>query len=183
MSSTKNEKNDDNKLYKKPFSTSQLILGLLFGTYFLTVQTIELSLSTYVLQKDKNKFYNEYLMFKSQAPIWKWWQLFSTLIVLLSIIDTFRDLFQTLTRKATNKRHLLDILKAFQLVAALYISITRVLPLEKKLIETNSIDNLYELNFLQWILFLLNILGWSLPLFRYQEWINDERIHSKKKIQ
>lgn len=184
MSTTKSENNDDNiKLYKKQFSTSQLILGLLFGTYFLTVQTIELSLSIYVLRENKFKVYGDYLLFKSQAPIWKWWQIFSTIIVLLSIIDTVRDLFQTLTKKATFKRNALDIIKALQLFPALYIAITHVLPLESKLVEASSKDDIRQLNFFQWIVFLLNIVGWFLPLLRYQEWKNNEHTDSKKKIE
>jgi len=183
MSTTKIENADDIKLYKQPFSASQLIMGLLFSTYFLTVQTIELSLSIYVLQENKYEIYSEYLLFKRQAPIWKWWQLFSTIIVLLSIITVARDLFETFTRKATFKRNLLDIVTALQLSVALYTAITRVLPLENKLIQATSKDNIRELNSFQWILFLLNILGWFIPIFRYQDWKNNESTHLKKKIQ
>ncbi len=46
-----------------------------------------------------------------------------------NIITTVRDLLQTLTRKATFKRNLLDILKALQLFIALHTVFTRILPL------------------------------------------------------
>jgi hypothetical protein len=183
MLNTKFENDDNIKLYKQPFSISALIMGLLFGTYFLTVQTIELSLSIYVLQENKLEVYSEYLLFKRQAPIWKWWQLFSIIIVLLSIIIAIRDLFQIFTKKATFKRNLLDIVTALQLFIVLYTVITRVLPLENKLIQTTSNDIIRELNFLQWIVFLLNILGWFIPIFRYHDWKNDGSTHLKKKIQ
>ncbi len=61
MSTTKIENDDNIKFYKQPLSASQLIISLLFGTYFLTVQTIELSLSIYVLQENKFEIYREYL--------------------------------------------------------------------------------------------------------------------------
>jgi len=183
MSTTQLENNNNIKLYKQPSSISELIMGLLFGTYFLTVQTIELSLSIYVLRENKLETYSEYLLFKGHAPIWKWWQLFSTIIVLLSIIPTVRDLLQTFTRKATFKRHLLDIVKALQLFTALYIAITRVLPLENKLTQTTSKDNIRDLKFFQWIIFLLNIIGWLIPIFKYHDGKNNEHIHSKKKTQ
>jgi hypothetical protein len=73
-----------------------------------------------------------------------------------TIITTVRDLLQTLTREATFKRNLLDILTALQLFIALYTVFTRILPLENKLIER---DNIGELNCFQWIVFLLNIVG------------------------
>jgi hypothetical protein len=183
MSTTKFENVDNIKLSKQPFSIPQLIITLLFSTYFLTIQTIELSLSIYVLQENKIEMYREYLLFKRQAPIWKWWQAFSTIILLLSVIAAVRDLLQTLTRKATFTRNLLDIIKALQLFIVLYIAFTRILPLQNKLIETISMENILELSFLQWIVFLLNILGWFIPIFRYQEWKNDEHIHLKKKTQ
>jgi hypothetical protein len=72
MSTTKFENVDYIKLSKQPFSIPQLIITLLFSTYFLTIQTIELSLSIYVLQENKIEIYREYLLFKRQAPIWKW---------------------------------------------------------------------------------------------------------------
>jgi hypothetical protein len=183
MSTTKFENVDYIKLSKQPFSIPQLIITLLFSTYFLTIQTIELNLSIYVLQKNKIEIYREYLLFKRQAPIWKWWQSFSTIILLLSLITTVRDLIQTLTRKATFKRNLLDILKALQLFIVLYISFTHILPLHNKLIESISMDNIRQLNSFQWIVFLLNILGWFIPIFRHQEWKNDEHMHPKKKTQ
>jgi hypothetical protein len=184
MSTYRKFENDDNiKLYKQPFSISALIIGLLFGTYFLTVQTIELSLSIYVLKENKLEIYSEYLLFKREASIWKWWQLFSTIIVLPSIINVVRDLFQIFTKKATFKRNLLDIVTALQLFGVLYTVITRISPLENKLIQTTSKDIIRELNSFQWIVFLLNILGWFLPIVRYQDWKNDGNTHLKKKIQ
>jgi hypothetical protein len=128
-------------------------------------------------------FLKDDLLFKRRAPIWKWWQLFSTIIVLLSVITALRDLIQTFTKTATFKRNLLDIVRAFQLFTALYTVITSILPLENKLIQATLKDNIYELNSFQWIVFLLNILGWFIPVFKYQDWKNDERIHPKKKTQ
>ncbi|CAF3490550.1 unnamed protein product [Rotaria sp. Silwood1] len=183
MSMTKTEKHDDAKLYKEPFSISQLIMGLLFGTYFLTVQTIELSLSTYVLQENKFDLYRDYLIFKGQAPIWKWWQLVSSIIIPLSIITAVRNIFQIFTKKSTTRRNIIDIVTALQLFGILYTVFTSVLPLEKKLIQTVSKHNIHKLNFLHWIIFLSNILGWFIPIFRYQDWKNDERLHPKKKIE
>jgi hypothetical protein len=183
MPATKSENDDDIKLSKQPFSVSQLIMALLFSTYFLTVQTIELSLSMYVLQENKLEIYRDYLIFKSQAPIRKWWQLFLTILIPLSIIGAVTDLFQIFTKKATIKRNLLDTVAALQLFTVLFIIFTRVLPLENKLIQTNSKDNIVELNFFYFILFLLNILGWFLPIFRYQTGQNDQQIHPKKKTQ
>ncbi|CAF4811421.1 unnamed protein product, partial [Rotaria sp. Silwood2] len=134
-------------------------MGLLFGTYFLTVQTIELSLSTYVLQENKLDLYRDYLIFKGQAPIWKWWQLVSNIIIPLSIITTVRDLFQIFTRKSTTRRNLIDIVTALQLLGVLYTVFINVLPLENKLIQTASKHNISKLNSFYWIVFLLNILG------------------------
>jgi hypothetical protein len=184
MLTTIKSSNDDNiKLSKEPFSIPLLIMGLLFSTYFLTIQTIELSLSIYVLQENKFEIYREYLLFKRQAPIWKWWQLFTLITLLFSIIIVVRDLLQILTRKATFKRHLLDIVTALHLFVILYISFKHILPLQNKLIQSISIDNIRELNFYQWIIFLLNIIGWFIPIFRYQDWKNDKNIHPKKKTQ
>jgi hypothetical protein len=183
MLTTKSENDDDIKLSKQPVSISQVITALLFSTYCLTVQTIELSLSMYVLQQNKSEIFREYLIFKSQAPIWKWWQLFLTILIPLSIIGVVTDLFQTFTQKATIKRNLLDIVAALLLFTVLFIVFTRVLPLENKLIQTNSKDNMAELNFFLSILFLLNILGWFLPIFQYQTGQNDQQIHPEKKTQ
>jgi hypothetical protein len=183
MRSTKKENDDDIKLLKSPFSISQLMIGLLFSTYFLTIQTIELSLSIYVLQENKFEIYREYLIFKNAAPIWKWWHLFSLVTIPLSIFGAVRDLFQIFTKKATIKRHLIDIIRALQLFTVLSIVFRRILPIENKLIEISSKEYLYELNFFQWIVFLLNICGWFIPIFRYQDWKNDQRIHPRKKTQ
>lgn len=182
--STANVANVNNvKLLKEPFSISQLIITLLFGTYFLTIQTVELSLTTYSLQENKVEIYRDYLLFKQQAPIWKWWQLFSNMILLLSFITTVRDLFQTLTRTATFTRNLLDILKAFQLFIAFYVSFTHIIPLQRNYIQSVSMDDIYQLNSFQWVVFLLNILGWFLPIFRYKEWINNKKTDQKDKTQ
>ncbi len=70
---TQMENNNNIKLYKQPFSISELITSLLFSTYFLTVQTIELSLSIYVLRENKIDIYSEYLLFKSHASICPGW--------------------------------------------------------------------------------------------------------------
>jgi hypothetical protein len=183
MSTAKSENNVDIKLYKKPFSISQLIIALVLGTYFLTVETIELSLSIYATQENKPEIYREYLLFKSQAPIWKWWQELTTLIIPLSVFAVISDLFQTLTKKATTKRNLIDIVAALQLFGVLFTVFTRVLPLETQLIKTASYDNASQLNFVHWIVFMLNIVGWFIPLFRYQDWKNDENVHPKKKIE
>jgi cytochrome bd-type quinol oxidase subunit 2 len=184
MPTTKSDNDVDSvKLYKQPFSISQLIMTVLFRTYFLTVLTIELSLSIYVIQENKPEIYHEYLVFKRQAPIWKWWQVFSAIIIPLSIITAVRDLLQTFTKKATNKRNLLDIVTALQLFAVLYTVFTRVLPLENKLIQATSKDNTVELKFFQCIVFILNILGCFITVFRYRDWKNDKRIHPKEKTQ
>ena len=183
MSTAKVENVNGVKLSKQPFSVPQLVITLLFSTYFLTIQTVELSLTTYILQKNKVEIYRDYLLFKDQAPIWKWWQSFSTVILLLSIITTIRDLLQTLTRNATFTRNLLDILKAFQLFMALYVSFTHILPVQSKYIQSMSMDYIYQLNSLQWIVFLLNILGWFLPIFRCLEWENEKKTHQKNKTE
>jgi uncharacterized membrane protein len=179
----KSENDDDIEARKSPFSASQLVISLLFGTYFLTVQTIELSLSIYVLQQNKLELYKEYLIFKNGASIWKWWHLFSSLTIPLSIFGAFQGLFQIFTKKATKKRNLIDIIAALQLFTVLSIVFTRILPIENQLIETISKEYLYELNSFQWIVFLLNILGWFIPIVRYQDRKNDQQIDSKKKIQ
>ncbi len=55
----------------------------------------------------------------------------------------------------------------------LYTVLTRILPVENKLIEATSKDNIRKLNSLQWIVFfLLN-----------QDWKNDEHIHQQKTTQ
>ncbi|CAF3378878.1 unnamed protein product [Rotaria socialis] len=181
MSSTKRENQSDIESYKTPFSVSQLIISLLLGTYFLTVEIIELSLSTYAWKQNKLEVYQQYLIFKSEAPIWKYWQLFTTLIVPLTIFATTKDLFQILTKKATTQRHLLDIIAAFQLYGILYTIIARIMPLESRLIEETSKDIAHDLNMIHWIAFMLNILGWCIPIFRYRESKYAKYFHLEKK--
>ena len=181
MSNAKQEKSIDNSLYKKPFSISQLTIALVLSTYFLTVEMIELSLSIYAVQENKPEFYSEYLAFKKAAPIWKSWQLLTTLIIPISFVTVTVDLFQTLTRKATTTRNLIDLVAVLQLYGILYTVVTRVLPLETELIKTASYDTARELNLTHYIVFLLNIVGWFIPIFRYQNWKNDEHFHPKEK--
>lgn len=185
MEVTKSENTNDNiKSCKSPFTISELIISLLFSTYFLTVQIIELSLSIYVLQQNKFELYKEYLIFKNSPHLWKLWHLFSSLTIPLSIFGAIKGLFQIFTKKATKKRNLIDIIAALQLFTVLSIVFTRILPIENKLIEKSSKESLYELNSFQWIVFLLNIFGWFIPIIRYQDRINyQHNIDSKKKIQ
>ena len=168
-------------LSKQPFSNSQLIIGLFLSTYFLSVELIEFSLSIYVLQENKTDFYRDYLVFKRQAMVWKWWQMFTSLIVPLSIFDAIRGLYEIVTKKATLKRNLLDIIKAVQLFGILYTIIVHIMPLETKLIEEPSREVAEALNGFHWIAFLLNILGWLNPLLRYQDWQSELKIDANKK--
>ena len=183
MSTTKSTMNIDTNSYKNPFSISQLIIGLFLSTYFLTVELVEFNLSLYVLQESKPEFYQEYLIFKSQASIWKWWQLCTTFIIPLSIIDVLRGLFHIFTRTATMRRNLLDVLQAVQLFGILYIIFICIIPLESKLVGKPSNFFTQELYFFHQFAFALNILGWLLPLFRYYDWKNDQYIANEKKAQ
>lgn len=168
-------------LSKKPFSGSQLIIGLFLGTYFLSVELIEFSLSIYVLQENKPELYRDYLVFKRQAAVWKWWQMITTAIVPLSIVDAIRGLIEIFTKKATFKRHFIDVIKAAQLFGILFTIITCIMPLESKLIEEPSRDLMEALNYFHCIAFLLNILGWLNPLLRYRDWQSEVKIDSTKK--
>jgi hypothetical protein len=183
MSSKKSEKIDDIKLYKSPLSASQLVASLLFSTYFLTVQLIELSLSIYVLKENKSEIYKEYLIFKSESLIWKPWQIFALITIPLGVFGAIKDLIQVFTKKATKKRNLIDILAALQLFSVLFIVFTRILPLEKKLIQLTTKDYLYDLNFFQWIVFILNVCGWFTPILKYEESKNHSHIKLDKKNQ
>jgi hypothetical protein len=173
----------DSRIYQKQFSISQLIIGIFLGTYFLSVELVEFSLSNYVEQENKLELYRDYLIFKRQAPLWRWWQLLTTLIVPLSIIDTLRELFRILTEKTTTVNRSLSILTALQLFGILYTIITFILPLESKLLDESSSSLAQDLKFYHGIALLLNILGWLIPLFRYHEWKNYAHICSDKKTE
>ena len=183
MSSSQHDNHVDIASCKQPFSVSQLIPGLLLGTYFLTVETIELSLSIYTLQQNNLDIYRQYLIFKSQAPIWKHWQLFTVIIMPLTVTMITRDLFQTLTKKASTERHLLDILAACQLFSILYAIIVHVMPLENQFMEKPSKDIARDLNVVHWITFILNILGWIIPVLRSREIGNEKHIKSREKTE
>lgn len=183
MSSTVRDNPTDAGSYKKPLAIPELIIGLLLSTYFLTVETIELSLSIYAVQQNNFEVYQQYLIFKNQAPIWKYWQLFTTLILPLTIFATVRDLIQILTKKATTQRHLLDVIAALQLFGILYVIIVRIMPLENQFMKTGSNYIAQDLNTIHWIAFALNIIGWFIPVFRYRESKNDMYSIQTKKQQ
>ncbi|CAF1557093.1 unnamed protein product [Rotaria sp. Silwood1] len=182
MSSKKRDNDDDDVVsYKKPFAVSQLTIAMLFTTYFLTVEIIELSLSTYVLQQNKLEVYQQYLLFKSQAPIWKYWRILTLIILPITIFINIQNLFQILTKKATIQRHLLDVISAFQLFGILYTIIVRLMPLETRFMKSISNDIAQNLNSIHQTAFMLNILGWFIPIFRYRESKNDMYYHLIKK--
>ncbi|CAF4168522.1 unnamed protein product [Rotaria sordida] len=183
MSTVKRINDVDVNQYKNSFSTSQLIIGLVIGTYFLTVELIDFSLSMYVLREKKPELYQEYIMFKSQAPIWKWWQLCTMIVLPLSMIDALRDLIHMFTKKATIRRNVIDILKAIQFFGIVYTMFVCVMPLESHLAEKPSKHLARDLNFYHSFAFGFNILGWLLTLLRYYDWKNDKQIPSEKKTQ
>ncbi|CAF0835774.1 unnamed protein product [Adineta ricciae] len=150
-------------------SVSPIALPVLFTTYFLTVQTIEFSLSSYVLNENDPELYRKYLLFKSNAFIWKWWHLFTLLTIPLSIFEAIRDLLRIFTANYPVKRHLMSIVRAMHLFTTLYISFTCALPLETKLSGKSSRNLVAELNYYQLFLFLLNIIGWFIPLIQYKQ--------------
>jgi len=156
------------KPWKASVTASKLTVAIFFSTYFLSVQLIELSLSTYVSQdKNKAEAYRGYLLFKREAPIWKYWQIFGNLMVLLSFVTSIISLIEMFTKQATIKRNFLDIVKAIQVFTALYIAFTQILPLESQFIQTPSKDLAKQLNFFQWIIFTLSIIGFFVPIFQY----------------
>ena len=183
MSSAKRSNDVDMDQYKNPFSISQLIIGLIISTYFLTVELIEFSLSMYVSQEKKPELYKEYLTFKQEAFVWRWWQLCTMIILPLSVIDASRDLIHMFTRKATTRRNTIDILKAIQTFSTIYTMFYCIMPLESKIAENPSNHLARNLNFYHWFAFALNIVGWSLPLLRYYDWKNDQYIPPTKKTQ
>ena len=69
----------------------------------------------------------------------------------LTVTMITRDLFQTLTKKASTERHLLDILAACQLFSILYAIIVHVMPLENQFMEKPSNDIARDLNVVHWI--------------------------------
>ncbi|CAF1525784.1 unnamed protein product, partial [Rotaria sordida] len=148
MSTVKRINDVDVNQYKNPFSTSQLIIGLFIGTYFLTVELIDFS----------------------QAPIWKWWQLCTMIILPLSMIDALRDLIHMFTKKATIRRNVIDILKAIQFFGIVYTMFVCIMPLESHLAEKPSKHLARDLNFYHSFAFGFNILGWLLTLLRYYDW-------------
>lgn len=163
--------------YKKPFSVSQLVIALFLSTYFLSVAMIEFSLSMFVLKERKVDLYRDYLIFKREALLWKSWQLITSTVVPLSVIDSISSLWQIFTKKATLRRNVLDVLKAFQLFSILYTTIFLLIPLETKMIETSSFTIAENLNYIQRFSFSLNILGLLIPLLRYRDW-QTEKISS-----
>ncbi|CAF1190557.1 unnamed protein product [Adineta steineri] len=162
-------------------SISPIVIGVLLSTYFLTIQTIEYSLSTYVLNEKQHELYQNYLLFKVNAPIWKWWNLFTLITVPLAIWAALGDLWKIFTTKAPIKQHLTSIIRAMQLFSTLFISFARAVPLEGKLAETPSEEILVELNYYQWFLFLLNILGFVVTIIQCKQAQNAESINARKK--
>ncbi|UJR24687.1 hypothetical protein I4U23_006060 [Adineta vaga] len=163
---------------------SPIVIGVLFSTYFLTVQTIEYSLSNYVLNENQVELYRKYLLFKGNSSIWHWWHLLSLLTIPLAVFEACSDLVRIFTKKYPLKRTLMSIIRAIQLFSTLFISFGHTVSLEKKFIETNSKDILVELNYYQSLLFLLNIIAWFIPIIQYkQAQENPEPIHEKKKSQ
>lgn len=162
-------------------SVTPLIIGVLFSTYFLTVQTIELSLSTYVLKENQWEFYRSYLRFKSDGHIWNWWHLFSSLTIPLSVITAIADLVRILTTKDTLQHHLMNVIKAAQLFTTLFIVLTRVMPLEKKITELSSKALIVELHFYQQLVFVLNIIGWFIPIILFDQMKNEGQLTDKDK--
>ncbi|CAF3870792.1 unnamed protein product [Adineta steineri] len=168
-------------LFNMSQSISPIVMGVLFSTYFLTIQTIEYSLSTYVLNEKQHELYQDYVLFKGNAPIWKWWNLFTLLTIPLTIWATLGDLWKIFTTKAPIKHHLTSIIRAMQFFTLLFITFTRAVPLEAKSAETPSEEILVELNYYQWVLFLLNILGFVITIIQCKQAQYTEPIEAKKK--
>ena len=173
MQPGENPNNVNRGLYRNPFSISQLAIGLVLSTYFLTVEVIELSLSIYAVQENKPETYREYLIFKPDAPIWKQWQLLTLLLIPLSIKTAINDLYQIFTTRATTRRNLIDVVTALQLFGILFTVFKCAQPLETQLVKISSYECASELNFFHWIMLVLNIVGWLIPIFRYHEWKNN----------
>lgn len=170
--------------HKKPFSVSQLIIGLILSTYFLSVALIEFSLSIYVQQQNKPHLFQQYLLFKQDTLLWKSWQLITTAIIPLSLFDAITGLYQIFTHQATQRRNLLDIIKAAHLFAILYITITRLMPLESQIKQsTPSMSLLQQINYFHHFTFALNILGLIIPLLYYHDSKHPSSITSTKKDQ
>lgn len=184
MSSTKSTKIENVQSWKSPVTVTQLSTAIFFSTYFLSIQLLELSLSTYV-SREKNKVdvYRDYLLFKKQAPIWNWWQSFANIIVLLSLLTAIVSLIEIFTKKATIKRHVLDIIKAIQVFTSLYIAFTYIIPLENQIMQTLSKDSVYQLNLFQWIIFSLSLIGFFVPVFQYLDEKRVDKNSSNKKTQ
>ncbi|CAF1207561.1 unnamed protein product, partial [Adineta steineri] len=123
----------------------------------------------------------DYVLFKVNAPIWKWWNLFTLLTIPLTIWATLGDLWKIFTTKAPIKHHLTSIIRAMQFFTLLFITFTRAVPLEAKSAETPSEEILVELNYYQWILFLLNILGFVITIIQCKQAQHTEPIEAKKK--
>lgn len=185
----------DTTTNKLPFNVKGLIIGLLFSTYFLTAAIIEYSLISYVTNtnaaeaeteteastKAKQSLFIEWLVFKKAAPIWSSIQLFIIILLPFIMLGTAIQAIQSFTKRATIIQHLLDCLQLLQLVGILYLIIGSVMPLEDQLkssiiINTDSTASinivvlLDQLKPLYFIALLLNIVGWILPILRYNHW-------------
>ncbi|CAF1304262.1 unnamed protein product [Didymodactylos carnosus] len=167
------------KLHKAPFSVIALCITTVLGTYFSSVTLIELSLSSYCQQHQQPELYSQYLNFKRNAPIWKYWQILTLCILPIRAFVITRDVLQCLTRKANGRRHLLDFINFVQFYTLLYTTRMKVLPLETELINSKipSFQTVEQLTLLYSILLVLNITGWLLPFFRYSNWKSDPVFH------
>ncbi|CAF1610518.1 unnamed protein product [Didymodactylos carnosus] len=177
------------KLHKAPFSVAALCVATVLGTYFSSLSLIELSLSIYCQQHNQPELFSQYLNFKTNAHIWKYWQILTLSIVPISAFIITRDTVQCLTRKANIGRHLLDLINFVQLYTMLYIIIMKLLPLERELINGKipSFETVERATMLYSISLVLNIIGWLLPFFRYSNWKSDPVFHPSiiniKKVQ
>ncbi|CAF1640498.1 unnamed protein product [Didymodactylos carnosus] len=177
------------KLHKAPFSVTALCIATVLGTYFLFLSLIELSLSSYCQQHKQPELYSQYLNFKKDAPVWKYWQMFTLCILPISVFVITRDALQCLTRKANGRRHLLDLINCVQLYTLLYTIVLKVSPLETELTNAKipSFETVEQLTLLYSIVLVFNIIGWLLPFFRYSNWKSDPIFHPSiikiKKVQ
>ena len=162
---------------------SPIVIPVLFATYFLTVQTIEYSLSTYVLNENHLELFQKYLIFKANAPMWKWWQLFTLITLPPVILKTVTDVLQMFTREKPIIHHLVCLLQFIQLFSRLYIHFARAVPLEKKLAEISARENLLELNSYYLILLVLMLIAWFIPIVQYKQMQEMEPIENGKKEQ
>lgn len=162
---------------------SPIVIPVLFGTYFLTVQTIEYSLSTYVLNENHLDLFKKYLIFKANAPIWKWWHMFTLVTLPPVILKTVTDVLHIFTKKKPIKHHLVCLVQFIQLFSRLYITFTRAVPLEKKLTEISSRENVLELNSYHSMLLVLILIAWFIPIVQYKQMQEVQTIEDEKKEQ